>query len=283
MARQDRKDRRRSPAMETLIAYGRGVAGALLVGLQLVFTMEMWWAAFYVSAWRVLLLLAVNGGILLVLQHFSGLHHRKTPWAQRRAAVVAYGIGVVVAALGLYGLRVLTRDSSLRTVIVSIALEAVPLSVGASVAMSEFGAGHERIEHRRKNAGYFGSLGMGLGGAMVFGFAVGVTEEPLLLGLETHAVHAIATIIASLFIVHLIVNAVEFRKRDDADPKRPEWWRAIIRDGVSTYAMSFLMAAYILWTFGYVGAGTGFRHAIHMTVVLSLLTSIGAAAGELLI
>ena len=269
--------------MKTLVAYGRGAAGALLVGLHLVFTMEMWWAAYYVPAGKILLLLTVNAGILLILQHFSGLHHRKTPGAQVRAAIVAYGIGIVVATAALYGLRILTPQSDLRTIVATIALESVPLSVGASVAMSEFGNDHGRVEHRKERAGYFGSLGMGLGGAMVFGFAIGTTEEPMMLGLETHAAHAIAIVIASLLVVHLIVHAVEFQKRGDRPTDTPRWWTLILRDGVSTYVMAFLMAAYVLWTFGYIDGATGLVHAMHMTVALSLLTSIGAAAAELLI
>jgi putative integral membrane protein (TIGR02587 family) len=283
MNEKEEKQPRRSPVMETLVAYGRGAAGALLVGLHLVYTMEMWWAAYAIPAWRIILLMTVNMGILLVLQHFSGLHPRKTPAAQARAAVVAYGIGIVVAAAGLYGLRVLDLHSQLRTVVASLALEAVPLSVGASVAMSEFGRDHDRVEDRKKSAGYFGSLGMGLGGAMVFGFAVSATEEPMQLGLETHAVHVIAIVIASLFVVHLIVHAVEFKKRGEEHDRGARWWLLIARDSISAYAMAFLMAGYLLWTFGYVDSGTGVVHALHMTIVLSLLTSIGTAAGELLI
>ena len=269
--------------METLVAYGRGAAGALLVGLHLVFTMEMWWAAYHVPAGRILILVGVNAGILLILQHFSGLHHRKTPGAQLRAAVVAYGIGIVVAAAALYALRILTLQSDLRTIVASIALESVPLSVGASVAMSEFGGNHDHVEDRKERAGYFGSLGMGLGGAMVFGFAIGTTEEPMILGLETHAVHAIAIVLGSLFIVHMIVHAVEFQKKRGKPGNTARWWTLILRDGISTYVMAFLMAGYVLWTFGYIDGQTGITHAMHMTVVMSLLTSIGAAAGELLI
>lgn len=283
MSNQDKQAEKRSPAMETLVAYGRGAAGAMLVGLHMVYTMEMWWAAYHVPSWRIILLMTVNMGILLVLQHFSGLHPRKTPAAQVRAAIVACGIGAVVAAAGLYGLRILDLHSQLHTIVATIALEAVPLSVGASVAMSEFGNDHDAVEERKESAGYFGSLGMGLGGAMVFGFAVSATEEPFQLGMQTHAVHAIAVVIASLFIVHLIVHAVEFKKRGDKHDQGPRWWMLVARDGVSAYVMAFLMAAYLLWTFGYINQSTGLIHAVHMTVVLSLLTSIGTAAGELLI
>jgi hypothetical protein len=77
MAADERQAESRSPAMKTLVAYGRGAAGALLVGLHLIFTMEMWWAAYYVPAWKILLLLAVNAGILLILQHSAGCTTRK--------------------------------------------------------------------------------------------------------------------------------------------------------------------------------------------------------------
>src|SRR5205085_12695487 len=132
-----------SPVIQTLVAYGRGAAGAMLVGLHMIYTMEMWWTAYHMPRWRIVLLMTVNMGILLVLQHYSGLHPRKTPAAQLRAAIVAYGIGAVIAAAGLYGLRVLDVHSSVQTIAASIALESVPLSVGASVAMSEFGSDHE--------------------------------------------------------------------------------------------------------------------------------------------
>src|SRR3954467_15526792 len=94
---RENKHRARSRAMETLVAYGRGAAGALLVGLHLIFTMEMWWAGFSIPPGRVILLMVLNFGILLILQHFSGLHPRKTVASQTRAAVVAYGIGVLIA------------------------------------------------------------------------------------------------------------------------------------------------------------------------------------------
>src|SRR3954469_14113173 len=125
----------RSPAMQTLVAYARGVAGALIVGLQLVFTMEMWWSGFNVPVSRILLLVAVNAGILLILQHYSGLHPKKTPSAQVRAAVVAYGIGIVVATAALFAINIIDLHTAIRDFAGKVALEAVPLSVGASVAM----------------------------------------------------------------------------------------------------------------------------------------------------
>src|SRR5688500_3668994 len=84
---------------ETAAAYSRGIAGGMLVGMPTLMTMEMWWGGFSIPSILILLLVVVNFGVLLVLQHFSGLHPRKTPAAQLRAAIVAYAIGFVVSAI----------------------------------------------------------------------------------------------------------------------------------------------------------------------------------------
>src|SRR5215213_5685894 len=128
---------------ETATAYARGIAGGLLVGLPTLMTMEVWWGGFTVPSMRILLLVVVNFGVLLVLQHFSGLHPRKTPAAQLRATVVAYAIGIVVSGIILLAFGVLRGDTISGDVIRKIVLQSVPVSLGASIAASEFGANHD--------------------------------------------------------------------------------------------------------------------------------------------
>ena len=52
---------------------------------------------------------------------------------------------------------------------------------------------------------------------------------------------------------------------------------------MSTYAVSIVVAAYLLWTFGRIDTGTGFVASVYQTLTLGFITSLGAAAGELLI
>ena len=58
---------------QTARAYERGVAGGQLVAMPLLMTMEMWWLGFYMLVWKVLLFVAVNSGVLLILEYCSGL------------------------------------------------------------------------------------------------------------------------------------------------------------------------------------------------------------------
>lgn len=264
----------------TLTAYARGAGGGLLIGMPVFMTMEIWWSGFTVSAAKTLLLLAFNYAILLVLQHFSGLHPRKTKAGQMRAALVAYGLGLITASLLLVGLGITNTDTALRDYVGKVVLLAVPVSLGASVAMSEFGQDHHVVERRKEGAGYFGSLGMAAGGAMLFGFGLASTDEPMIIGLKLPWHHALILVSASLLIVHLIVYSVGF-KEHERDGRA--WWRKLLKEGVGTYAVSLLVAAYLLWTFGRIDGATGFVASVYQTIALAFATSLGAAAGELLI
>src|SRR5687767_3892780 len=169
-----------SSVRATATSYGRGVAGGLLIAMPLLLTMEMWWGGFTIPAARLLLLIAITYGVLFVLQHYSGLHPKKTMPGQARAALVAYGIGVLVSIAALAALGVLRAELAARDLVGKLVLEAVPVSIGASVAMSHFGAGSEVAAQRKEAENYWGGMGMALAGAMLFGFSVAATEEPMM-------------------------------------------------------------------------------------------------------
>jgi putative integral membrane protein (TIGR02587 family) len=271
-----------SSARATAVAYARGAVGGLIVAMPLLVTMEMWWGGFLIPAERLALLVAFNYGVLYVLQHYSGLHPRKTYASQARAAAAAYGIGMAVSLLTLLGMNVVGRGTAGHDLLGKLVLEAVPVSIGASVAMSQFGAENEVAEKRKEGETYWGAMAMALAGAMFFGFSVAATEEPMMLGLRVTSAHGAALVVASVLLVHLVVYSVEFRRRAGG-PGGRRWWQLLLKEGVSAYALSLLVAAYLLWTFGRIGADVGWIAARDMVVVLGVATSLGAAAGELLI
>ena len=276
---QEQTEQASSPSA-TLKAYGRGVVGGLLIGMPVFMTMEVWWGGFTLPPLKLLGLLVFNYGVLLVLQHYSGLHPRKTRGGQLRAALVAYGLGLVAGALVMFMLGVTNLHTALRDFTGKIVLLGVPVSIGASVAMSEFGDEHDTVERRKESATYFGALAMAAGGAMLFGFGLAPTDEPMIIGLRLPWHHALALVLASLFQVHAIVYAVGFKQHERDDRA---WWRKLLKEGTGAYAVALLVAAYLLWTFGRINADTGFVAGVYQTVTLGFITSLGAAAGELLI
>jgi putative integral membrane protein (TIGR02587 family) len=264
------------------IGYARGAMGGLLVGVPAFLTMEIWWGGFTISAARLLLLAVVNFGVLLLLQHYSGTTHRMTLSGEARAALVTLGLGVVTSAVALFALGVLHGELHVRELAGKLLLQTVPVSIGASVAMSEFGEDRRGREERRENAGYWDSLGMALGGAMLFGFAISGTEEPLLIAEQLSWIRALLLMLLSMLQVYAIVYAVDFKQRPQ-DVGTARHTTEVVREGISTYALSIAVAGYLLWTFGTIDARTGITSAAYVVIAAGFVTSLGAAAAELLI
>jgi putative integral membrane protein (TIGR02587 family) len=198
------------------------------------------------------------------------------------AALVAYGIGVVASATGLYILGVLRGGIQLRDLAGKLVLEAVPVSIGASVAMSAFGNDHRLTEQRRQEAGYWGMMGMALAGAMLFGFGVSGTEEVLLIADQLTWSRALLLMAVSVIQVYAIVYVVDFKQR----PQEVGTARHVVevaRETISTYALSLLVGAYLLWTFRTLDGKTGAAAAAYAVVTIGFVTSLGAAAADLLI
>jgi putative integral membrane protein (TIGR02587 family) len=267
---------------DTAIAYGRGAAGGMIIALPMLMTMEMWWGGFTMSGGRLLALLVVNFGVLLVLQHYSGLHPKKTRGSQFRAALVAYGIGIIVSIATLEIINVLRGGIALVDIVGKLVLEAVPVSLGASIAMSHFGVEHDTVEERKDEDNFWAQRAMALAGAMIFGISLAATEEMTMIGLQLTWAHALALALLSIFQVHAIVYAVGFKNHESDGAQRPTLPR-VLSEAVGVYAIAIALSTYLLWTFGQIGADTGLHAAVDIIVTLGFATSLGAAAAELLI
>jgi putative integral membrane protein (TIGR02587 family) len=224
----------------------------------------------------------VNFGVLLILQHYSGLHPRKTALGQFRAALVAMGMGIVIAAIVLLVLAVLRHDTALRDLVGKIALQSVPGGIGASIAVTHFDEHTGVTEARREEALFFPSIAIGIAGAMVFGFNLGATEEPMIVGEQLTWMHALGIVLLSLVVVFGISYAVG-KRRLGIEPFNRKWIGFYVREALATYVVALLIAAYILWTFGRIDADTGLAPAMHIVISLGIVTALGATVGELLI
>src|SRR4029079_11009842 len=81
--------------------YVRAAGGGLVVGLPLLFTMEVWWHGFEVPWWKILLLLCLGFGIVVGYSSIAGFRRERTTTELLLDSVVALGIGVVISAVAL--------------------------------------------------------------------------------------------------------------------------------------------------------------------------------------
>ena len=59
------------------VALSRAFAGALIFGLPLLLTMEMWWLGFYLEPWRLAQLSLVNLAVLYGMSRVSGFEEAR--------------------------------------------------------------------------------------------------------------------------------------------------------------------------------------------------------------
>ena len=272
----------RGSVAESARAYARGAGGALLVGTPLLMTMEMWWGGFTIPPHRLLVFYLANFLVLLALEHYSGFREEGSFLEEVIDAIEALGIGTVVAAAMLFVFGHFHEGLSTEAILGMIILESIPLSIGVSVAISVLGGEEQDEDRERRAAGFWGTQMIGVAGALYFGFNVAPTEEPMMIGLRMTWWHAILLVVFSLAVVHAMLYAVGFRGSERL-PKGHGWWRSLVGLGAAGFASAALVALFLLWVFGRVDGDTGFLAALQMTIALAFVTSIGAAAGRLIL
>lgn len=270
----------------TLKAYARGVAGGLLFGIPLIFTMEMWWLGFSLSPERLLIALTANFFILLILERYSGFRQEESFMEQVQDAVVAQGLGLTVSVIILAVLNLLHPEMSLRELSGKVIMQTIAVSIGVSVAITQLGqqSGEEKERQQRRisQAGFWEIQAIALAGAVFFGLNVAATEEPVMMGLQMRPGHTLMLLCLSVLLVFAVTFALDFR--GEASIKEgSHWYNAFIRDSVVTWATATLCAGAVLWLFGSIDASTSLIASVQIIVCLGFVTSLGAAAARLLI
>ena len=268
------------------IGLARAFGGAIIFGLPLLMTMEMWWLGFTMDPMRLALLVVLTVPLLVGLSHVSGFEETFGARDDILDAFVAYVVGFAVGAgvLALFG--VIRPGMPTEQVISKIALQAVPGSMGALLAQSQFGpasdeADDEEAEERRRPSGYWSQLFLMSAGALFLAFNVAPTEEMQLIGYLMDPKRVLVMIALSLAIMHAFVYALEFTGQEVIPPGTP-FWSEFLRFTVVGYIIALLISAYVLWTFGRLD-DTGWEERITGILVLGFPAAIGAAAARLIL
>jgi putative integral membrane protein (TIGR02587 family) len=281
--------RRESDVEQTAQDLLRAVGGGLLVGLPLLFTMEMWFHSFLLPSWKIVVLLAVTFVVVIGYSAVSGFRRERT-WTELLVdSLETMGIAVIVSTVAMLLLGRIGPDVGLRDAIGKVALEAIPVAIGVSLAGSQMAApgddgdGDEQGSVAGDGAGVgpFGRLMVAAGGALLFALNVAPTEEPMLLGVEAPWWLLVFVAAATLAMTLAIVFYADFRGgRAAVQPDGP--LSGALPETVAAYAVSLLVSLLLLWAFGRTD-GASLAAIAGMTVMLAVLASFGAAAGRLLV
>lgn len=263
----------------------RGFSGAYIFGVPLLFTMEMWWIGEYANLWKMATFLALAFVANVGLTYVAGFKRRSTFGTSVNQAVEVVAIGLIAAVVMLLVLNRIRPTDPLDTILGRVVIQAVPLSIGASVANEIFG---RRGEKSREGEQQFAQLGAGqalfadvgatIVGGIFVGFSIAPTEEIQMLAAGLDVVHVIAVIGLSLVVSYAIVFASDF---DQTLPDGP--FQRPITETAFAYIIALLVAIVSLYLFDQIDTGNPLRSVVKQTLVLGIPTTVGGAAGRLVI
>lgn len=121
------------------IGLARAFGGAIIFGLPLLMTMEMWSLGFSMGRGRLLLLMVFTLAVLVGLSYFSGFEKTFSLKEDAMDAFAAFGVGVITSAVLLVVLAVITFDMTWGDIVGRVALQSVPASIGAMLGRKQLG------------------------------------------------------------------------------------------------------------------------------------------------
>src|SRR5690606_37664605 len=106
-----------------------------------------------------------------------------------------------------------------------IAVQAIPASMGASLARKQLGSKEEEAqeEQREARAGYKAQLFLMTAGALYMAFNVAPTEEMLLIAYKMTPWHGLVLVLASMVLLHAFVYAVGFGGQERVPEGATRW------------------------------------------------------------
>lgn len=278
---------RSSPNREYALGLARAFGGAIIFGLPLLMTMEMWLLGFAANPARLLLFMAVNFIVLVGLSRFGGFEHTVTLFEDVMDALAAYGVGVLSSAAVLALFDLLQPNMPLDQAVGMIAIQSIPASFGAMLARKQLGAGDgsdggdEDEEHAARSAGYGGQLFLMMAGALFLAFNAAPTEEIILIVFKMTAWHSLALIVVSIVLLHALVFAVGLAGQEQV-AEGYGFGRAFLAYTIPGYGIALLVSFYVLWTFGRADGGE-LSVIAGAAVVLGFPAAIGAAIARLVV
>jgi putative integral membrane protein (TIGR02587 family) len=265
-----------------LLALSRAYGGALFFALPLLLTMEMWWLGFYMDPLRLGLLMVVMFPVLTSLS-YSFPWRRPRSWIDAPSqAATAYAVALTMSGMVLGLIGVLRPPLFDAEMVGKIGVQMVPAGIGAVAGAGQFAPEQPQASgERRERAGYPTELYFMFAGALYLAISVAPTEEMILIAFKMTYWHAVGLALASLLVMHVLVYAIDFRRRHVVPATTPQW-KLFLHFSLVGYAIALLVSAYILWTFGRLDH-TALGPILVALIVLAFPASLGAAAARLIL
>ncbi|MEO6712360.1 MAG: TIGR02587 family membrane protein [Mycobacteriales bacterium] len=265
----------------------RAFSGALLFGIPLLYTLEVWWIASHTSPQQMAAVLAFTFVVAALLIHLAGFRDARDVSLRSTLmdAVEAVAIGMLASLLILVVVREIGPQTTRREVLGKVIYHGVTASIGVALASQFFqgsadGAGGEESGGQSDLLGTIIDLGASAIGAVFVVSAIAPTDEvPLLAGASSPGwllVVMATSLLASYAIVFVSGFANERKRR-----LQPGVLQHPVTETVAAYVVALGVCAAGLIIFQRVDPSDPMSVWLPQVVLLGLPGAIGGAAGRL--
>lgn len=256
---------------------GRACGGAIVFGLPMLMTEELWALGFYIDPLRLICLVLVSFPIYVGISGLIGFREGQGLSDNILDVLVAYAFGITLSAITLAVFSTLGTDQRYDIAVSAVLLQSVPASLGALVARSEMGSGdYEKDQQKR----YRSDLLVMAIGALFLGFNIAPTEEVEQIAHQMTQGHTLSLVILTIAIMHVFTTASYYsRKRGGIKYSQ---YRLFFRYTCSAWLVATAMSLFALWVFS-VTDGMGFDEHLATVMVLVFPAGIGASASRLIL
>ena len=268
-----------------LADFVRAFSGAYLFGVPLLFTMEVWWIGTYGDRWKLATFLGFALLANIGLTYVAGFKREKSSLRESvTEAIEVVAVGIIAATAMLLVLDRIGPGEPLDSVLGKIVIQAVPLSIGASVANEIFGereGGRQGEQSGPQQGGwhaFFSDTGATAIGSIFIGFSIAPTEEVPMLAASMDTVHVLALVAFTLLISYGIVFESGFDRQHTTGPfQRP------MTETSLAYLISIAVSLVVLFFFDQIEFGDPLRLVVTEALVLAVPATVGGAAGRLVL
>ncbi len=274
---------------DSLKEYGRGIIGGLLFSLPMLYTMELWWAGFLSKPLRLLAYVIVGILILMLYNHFVGLHKNHNLLEEFLESMEELGLGLVVTAIILWLTGRILPEMSLNEISGKIIIEAVTVAIGISVGKAQLGQESDDSEENcsvknnnpKKENQLFRAISIAFCGAILIASNVAPTEEVVVIALEASALKILLILLLSIAITGSVLYHLNFKGAKQLVKHTGSNWD-IIAGTIIMYSVALIASGFMLWFFGRFD-NLSLSGIISEIIVLGFPAALGASAGRLLI
>ncbi len=262
----------------------RGFAGALFVALPLLYTQEMWERARNIEEGVLIAIMLAALLINMGYVSYSGYKKGKGRTHVQWDAMMCFGLGLVASFITLLITARVTLDTPFGILICLLALMSVPTSFGAALAINQLGSRSsggekESVAQALLNEDMQKVTATVLGGTL-FAFNIVPTIEPKVLLSEMQPTHGLAILVFSLTLSYGIEFTARFhQKQEQAKGVLADQWLSTL----FCYLVSLVVAALLLWAFGYLSFDTPPQMALLWVIIVGYATTLGGTAGRLIL